>query len=80
MVYIDKEYAGVKSKRSDATMKRAVKEYQLGKCAASRKKRIGSKKATRKRVYTVTINIFKAGKVFVTLSKESFITMLCTAF
>lgn len=61
-------------------MKRAVEEYQLGKNAASRKKRISSKRATRKRVYAVTKEIFKAGKIlFITVQRVNR-KMLFTAF
>jgi IS5 family transposase len=61
-------------------MKRAVKEHHLGISDLLRNKRISSKKATRKRIYAVTKDICKAGKVLVITVQRVNLKMLYTAF
>ncbi len=61
-------------------MKRAVKGHTLGIKDILRNKRISSKKIQGERVYSVTKEIFKAGRVFVTTVKRVNLKMLYTAF
>jgi transposase, IS5 family len=60
-------------------MKRAVKGHTLGIKDILRNKRISSKSPRRKSL-SVTKEIFKAGRVFVTTVKRVNLKMLCTAF
>ena len=80
MVYRDRGYFGAKTKGYNAIMKRAVKGHTLGIKDISRNKRISSKRVSGKRVYSVTKEIFKARRVFVTTVKRVNLKMLCTAF
>ncbi len=80
MVYRDRVYFGAKTKGYNATMKRAVKRHTLGIRDILRNKRISSKRGKGDRVYSVTKETFKAGRVFVTTVKRVNLKMLCTAF
>ncbi len=61
-------------------MKRAVKGHSLGIKDILKNKRISSKRVQRERINSVTKEIFKAGRVFVTTVKRVNLKMLCTAF
>jgi len=80
VVYRDRGYFGAKSKGYDATMKRAVRGHALGIKDILRNKRISSKGVPGERVYAVTKETFKAGKVLVTTVKRVNLKMLYTAF
>ena len=80
VVYRDRGYFGAKTKGYNATMKKAVKGHTLGIKDILRNKRISSKRVKGERVYSVTKEIFKAGRVFVTTVKRVNLKMLCTAF
>jgi IS5 family transposase len=79
VVYRDRGYFGAKAKGYNATMKRAVKGHTLGIKDILRNKRISSKRVPGERVYSVTKEIFKARRVFVTTVKRVNLKMLCTA-
>jgi len=80
VVYRDRGYFGAKTKGYNTTVKRAVKGHTLGIKYISRNKRINSKRVPGERVYSITKEIFKAGRVFVTTVKRVNLKMLCTAF
>ncbi len=80
MVYRDRGYFGTKTNGYNASMKRAVKGHTLGIKDILRNKIISSKRVQGERVYSVTNEIFKAGRVFVTTVKRVNLKMLCTAF
>ena len=80
MVYRDRGYFGAKTKGYNAIMKRAVKGHTLGIKDILRNKRISSKRIQGERVYSVTKEIFKAGRVFVTTVKRVNLKMLFTVF
>jgi len=80
VVYRDRGYFGAKTKGYNTTVKRAVKRHTLGIKGILRNKRISSKRVPGERVYSVTKEIFKAGRVFVTIVKRVNLKMLCTAF
>ncbi len=80
VVYKDRGYFGAKTKGYNVTMKRAVKGHTLGIKDILGNKRISSKRFQGERVYSVTKEIFKAGRVFVTTVKRVNLKMLCTAF
>ena len=80
VVYRDRGYFGAKTKGYNTTMKRAVKGHTLGIKDILRNKRISSKRVPGERVYSVTKEIFTAGRVFVTTVKRVNLKMLCTAF
>ncbi len=61
-------------------MKRAVKRHTLGIKDILRNKGISSKRVKGERGCSVTKEIFKAGRVFVTTVKRVNLKMLCTAF
>ena len=79
VVYRDRGYFGAKTKGYTTTMKRAVKGHTLGIKDILRNKGISSKRIQGERVYSVTKEIFKAGRVFVATVKRVNLKMLCTA-
>ena len=76
----DRGYFGAKTKGYNTTMKRVVKGHTLGIKDILRNKRINSKRIQGERVNSVTKEIFKAGKVFVTTVKRVNLKMLFTVF
>ena len=80
VVYRDRGYFGAKTKGYNTTVKRAVKGHTLGIKYISRNKRINSKRVPGERVYSITKEILKARRVFVTTVKRVNLKMLCTAF
>jgi IS5 family transposase len=70
VVYRDRRYFEAKSKGYDSTIEREVQEKPIGINYNIRNKRISSRRAPCERVYAATKQIFKEGKVLVTLFKE----------
>lgn len=80
MVYRDKGYFGAVAKGFAATMQRAVRGQTLGIMDILRNERISVQRVPCERVYAVTKEVFKAGKVLVTTVKRVNVKMMMTAF
>jgi len=80
VVYRDKGYFGVIAKGFSATMQRAVRGHPLGIKDVLRNERISVKRVPCERVYAVTKEVFKAGRVLVTTVERVNVKMLMTAF
>jgi IS5 family transposase len=80
VVYRDKGYFGAVAKGFAATMQRAVRGHPLGINYILRNERISVQRVPCERVYAVTKEVFKAGKVLVTTVERVNIKMLMTAF
>lgn len=80
VVYKDKGYFGVIAKGFSATMQRAVRGHPLGIKDVLRNERISVQRVPAERVYAVTKEVFKAGRVLVTTVERVNVKMLMTAF
>ncbi|TQD25023.1 IS5 family transposase [Methanolobus vulcani] len=80
VVYRDKGYFGAAAKGFAATMQRAVRGHPLGIADILRNERISVQRVPCERVYAVTKEVFKAGKVLVTTVERVNVKMLMTAF
>lgn len=80
VVYRDKGYFGAVAKGFAATMQRAVRGHPLGIADILRNERISVQRVPCERVYAVTKEVFKAGKVLVTTVERVNVKMLMTAF
>lgn len=80
VVYKDKGYFGVIAKGFSATMQRAVRGHPLGIKDVLRNERISVQRVPCERVYAVTKEVFKAGRVLVTTVERVNVKMLMTAF
>jgi len=80
VVYRDKGYFGVIAKGFSATMQRAVRGHPLGIRDVLRNERISVQRVPCERVYAVTKEVFKAGRVLVTTVERVNVKMLMTAF
>jgi IS5 family transposase len=80
IVYRDKGYFGATAKGYAATMQRAVRDHPLGIRDILRNERISVKRVPCERVYAVTKEVFKAGRVLVTTMERVNVKMLMTAF
>nr|WP_321498726.1 IS5 family transposase [uncultured Methanolobus sp.] len=80
VVYRDKGYFGAVAKGYAATMQRAVRDHPLEIRDVFRNERISVKRVPCERVYAVTKEVFKAGRVLVTTVERVNVKMLMTAF
>jgi IS5 family transposase len=80
VAYRDKGYFGVIAKGFAATMQRAVRGHPLGIKDVLRNERISVKRVPAERVYAVTKEVFKAGRVLVTTVERVNVKMLMTVF
>ena len=80
VVYRDKGYFGVIAKGFSATMQRAVRGHPLGIKDVLRNERVSVQRVPCERVYAVTKEVFKAGRVLVTTVERVNVKMLMTAF
>jgi IS5 family transposase len=78
--YRDKGYFGAVAKGYAATMQRAVRDHPLGIMDVLRNERISVQRVPCERVYALTKEMIKAGRVLVTTVERVNVKMLMTAF